>query len=89
VEPGVNLAELDKTTQQRRIQIQFSKKGKPKSIVVHKPWLMGGGVDEVILFCGNPGVGESTLCNSIFQEGIFQSGINLGSGMTTKQQSYI
>ena len=29
--------------------------------------------DEIILFCGNPGVGKSTLCNSIFQTAAFNS----------------
>jgi len=45
--------------------------------------------NEVILFCGNPGVGKSTLCNSIFGEAIFQSGVSLGKGMTTHKQEHI
>eukprot|EP01132_Coremiostelium_polycephalum_P000133 gene133-182_t len=45
--------------------------------------------DEIILFCGNPGSGKSALCNSIFQQAIFRSGISRGSGMTTHQQEHI
>jgi len=43
---------------------------------------------EIILFCGNPGVGKSTLCNSIFQKAVFQSGLSIGSGMTINKQEY-
>jgi len=93
-----SLAKLDKKTQQKRIQIQFSKeqKEKPESVVVHKSWLMGGGNEggngdgsprAVIMFCGNPGVGKSTLCNSVFGRAVFESGLSLGRGLTkTKQQ---
>lgn len=45
--------------------------------------------DEVIVFCGNPGVGKSTLCNSIFQEPIFPSGFSVFGGMTEHQQEHI
>jgi hypothetical protein len=44
---------------------------------------------EIIVFCGNPGVGKSSLCNSIFQKKVFDSGISLGTGMTRKKQEYI
>ncbi len=44
---------------------------------------------EVILFCGNPGVGKSSLCNSIFNEHIFESGVSLGQGMTLEQQEHV
>ncbi|ACE05498.1 hypothetical protein Aasi_0044 [Candidatus Amoebophilus asiaticus 5a2] len=95
VEKGVelaSLAKLDRKTQQKRIQIQFSKeqKGKPQSVVIHKPWLMGG-MKEVIIFCGNPGVGKSSLCNSIFQSSkpIFNSGVSILTGMTTNKQQYL
>ncbi|MHB9147258.1 MAG: GTPase domain-containing protein [Candidatus Amoebophilus sp.] len=93
VEKGVelsSLAKLDTKMQQKRIQIRFAEeqKGKPKSVVVHKPWLMGG-EREVIMFCGNPGVGKSTLCNSIFGRRIFESGVSIRTGMTTKKQEYL
>jgi predicted GTPase len=45
--------------------------------------------DEVIVFCGNPGVGKSSLCNSIFQQAIFQSGVSWGSGMTESKQEQV
>eukprot|EP01132_Coremiostelium_polycephalum_P000023 gene23-32_t len=55
-----------------------------------KPLLLGGGgPSEVIMFCGNPGVGKSTLCNSIFQEAVFESGISLEEGLTMKEQGYL
>ncbi|MHB9147259.1 MAG: GTPase [Candidatus Amoebophilus sp.] len=95
VEKGVelsSLAKLDRKMQQKRIQIQFSEeqKSKPKSVVIHKPWLMGG-MKEVIIFCGNPGVGKSALCNSIFQSSkpIFNSGVSILTGMTTNKQEYL
>jgi GTP-binding protein EngB required for normal cell division len=45
---------------------------------------------EIIVFCGNPGVGKSSLCNSIFQEKAFESGISdNGSGMTREKQEHI
>ena len=92
IEKGVELSslvKLDRKTQQKRIQVQFSEKqkGKPKSVVVHKPWLMGG-EREVIMFCGNPGAGKSTLCNSIFQQARFRSGVSARTGMTTEKQEY-
>lgn len=43
--------------------------------------------NEVILFCGNPGVGKSTLCNSIFGEAKFNSGLSLLTGLTTAEQT--
>lgn len=42
---------------------------------------------EVIVFIGNPGVGKSTLCNSVFQQAIFNSGISIGTGMTEKNKN--
>jgi ankyrin repeat protein len=33
-------------------------------------------VEEIVVFCGNPGVGKSTLCNSIFQKAVFNSGVS-------------
>jgi small GTP-binding protein len=45
---------------------------------------------EYIVFCGNPGVGKSTLLNSIFQKKTFEAGIKIGEGMTIfqKKESY-
>ncbi len=45
--------------------------------------------EEVIVFCGNPGVGKSSLCNSIFQEALFQSGVSFGKGMTELGQKRV
>jgi GTP-binding protein EngB required for normal cell division len=45
--------------------------------------------NEVIVFIGNPGVGKSTLCNSIFQQAIFNSGFSFGTGLTQEAQEYI
>jgi len=47
------------------------------------------GVDEIVLFCGNPGVGKSTLFNSIFGQTVFKSGFSCGTGMTTHAQKHI
>ncbi len=44
---------------------------------------------EVILFCGNPGAGKSSLFNSIFQKNVFKSGVSIGIGMTQIKQAYI
>jgi predicted GTPase len=44
---------------------------------------------EVIVFCGNPGVGKSSLCNSIFQQAIFQSGVSWCRGMTESKQEQV
>ena len=93
VEKGVelpSLVKLDRKTQQKRIQIKFSEeqKGKPKSVIVHKPWLMGG-ESEIIVFCGNPGVGKSSLCNSVFQQARFRSGVSARTGMTTEKQEHL
>lgn len=45
--------------------------------------------NEVIVFLGNPGTGKSTLCNSIFGQAVFKSGISIGTGLTTQKQEYI
>jgi GTP-binding protein EngB required for normal cell division len=49
----------------------------------------GGSYEEAVIFCGNPGVGKSTLCNSIFQKAAFQAGVSFGKGMTQQQQAFI
>jgi GTP-binding protein EngB required for normal cell division len=43
---------------------------------------------EIILFLGNPGVGKSTLCNTIFQQAVFNSGLSMGFGMTLHKQEH-
>jgi GTP-binding protein EngB required for normal cell division len=58
------------------------KDGKQEAVNILAP-------SEVIVFCGNPGVGKSSLCNSIFQQVVFQSGISKGRGMTQAKQEYI
>lgn len=45
--------------------------------------------NEIVMFCGNPGSGKSSLCNSIFQQPIFPSGFSFGGGMTKEKQAYI
>lgn len=49
---------------------------------------------EVVLFLGEIGAGKSTLCNSIFQQVVFKSGVNIiplggNMGVTTNKQEYI
>src|SRR5690606_33779598 len=44
---------------------------------------------EVVVFVGNPGVGKSTLCNSIFGQAIFKSGVSLGKGMTAHNREHM
>ena len=46
-------------------------------------------VDEIVMFCGNPGVGKSTLCNSIFQQALFESGLSFSTGLTVVKQERI
>ena len=46
-------------------------------------------VQEIIVFCGNPGVGKSCLLNSIFQEAKFESGLSVGTGLTIHEQLHI
>ncbi|MHB9147831.1 MAG: GTPase domain-containing protein [Candidatus Amoebophilus sp.] len=48
-----------------------------------------GTPNEVVIFCGNPGVGKSALCNSIFQEAKFPSGTSRGQGLTTHHQTHM
>lgn len=43
---------------------------------------------NIVLFSGNPGVGKSTLCNCVFQEYIFESGLSTGNGMTKEKQEH-
>ncbi len=92
VEQGTELAILPKLSeqaQQHRIHIQLAQRESPARVIIYKDaGLMGGGYDEVILFLGNPGVGKSTLCNSIFQQKIFDSGISFGTGMTEEKQEH-
>lgn len=45
--------------------------------------------DEIVVFCGNPGVGKSSLCNSIFQKPVFKSGARVGKGKTTHKQEFM
>lgn len=41
------------------------------------------------IFVGNPGVGKTTLVNSLIGERLFESGLSIGSGLTKEPQSYI
>ncbi|KAJ3356355.1 hypothetical protein GGF32_001514 [Allomyces javanicus] len=41
-----------------------------------------------VVVCGNPGAGKSTLINSLLGRVVFPSGVSLGTGMTTVQQSH-
>ena len=41
-----------------------------------------------VIMAGNPGVGKSTILNTIIGRAVFDSGISLGSGMTTVLQNY-
>ncbi|EFA85999.1 hypothetical protein PPL_01232 [Heterostelium album PN500] len=43
---------------------------------------------SIINFLGNPGGGKSTLCNSVIGKVVFESGVSVGKGLTTKTQSY-
>jgi len=43
--------------------------------------------NEIVLFCGNPGVGKSALLNSIFQQLVFRSGLH-ATGLTKVNQDY-
>ena len=44
------------------------------------------GEDTYVIFVGNPGVGKSTLLNGLLGEGVFKSGVSMGTGMTTHLQ---
>eukprot|EP01132_Coremiostelium_polycephalum_P001035 gene1035-1313_t len=86
----VRLSTLSKGEQQRRITFKLPQDGQSAQVIVYKEGgLLGGAPDEVIMFCGNPGVGKSTLCNSIFGKRVFDSGVNFGAGLTTHQQEYL
>jgi ribosome biogenesis GTPase A len=37
---------------------------------------------EILLFIGNPGVGKSTLINSLISKQVAKSGVSAGSGLT-------
>jgi GTP-binding protein EngB required for normal cell division len=93
VEQGTELAKLprlDEQAQKRRIQFQLAKSDQQAKVIIYKgAGLMGGDPSEVILFCGNPGVGKSTLCNSIFGRKVFDSGLSFGTGLTTTKQEHI
>jgi ankyrin repeat protein/adenylate kinase family enzyme len=54
-----------------------------------KEVVSGGNYEEIVIFCGNPGAGKSTLCNSIFQRAVFQSGVSDGTGLTRQQQAFV
>src|SRR5689334_8685035 len=41
---------------------------------------------ESVVFCGNSGVGKSTLCNSIFGKAAFESGLSNSTGLTSAKQ---
>jgi GTP-binding protein EngB required for normal cell division len=43
---------------------------------------------EIVLFLGNSGVGKSTLCNAVFQQAVFSSGLSGGFGMTFQKQEH-
>ncbi len=50
--------------------------------------------NEVVLFVGEIGAGKSTLCNSVFQQVVFKSGVNMiplggNMGITTHKQHYV
>lgn len=95
IDEGVNLAELaslEEEIQQKRIRIEFEGE-KPTCVLIRKAWLLDEQQEdtknEAIVFCGNPGVGKSALCNSVFQEARFNSGTNRGKGLTTHHQAYM
>lgn len=55
-----------------------------------KPDEIDSNIKEYILFVGNPGVGKSTLINSLLKKKVADSGISLtGTGVTKKMQSYV
>src|ERR1700688_1493989 len=51
-------------------------------------WAAAASDHEYILFVGNPGVGKSTLINSICGRNVAPSGISAGVGMTKDFNSY-
>jgi GTP-binding protein EngB required for normal cell division len=74
--------------------VEINRKYGKKAVYVGSLGLPGGmingrlGAEEIILFCGNPGVGKSALCNSIFQEPKFHSGLS-STGLTKSHQYHI
>jgi putative ribosome biogenesis GTPase RsgA len=51
--------------------------------------ISGAKINEIVMFCGNLGVGKSTLCNSIFGQAVFESGLSLSTSMTAARQEHI
>src|ERR1700688_3908991 len=51
-------------------------------------WAAAASDHEYILFVGNPGVGKSTLINSIYGRNVAPSGLSAGVGMTKTFNSY-
>ncbi|ACE05499.1 hypothetical protein Aasi_0045 [Candidatus Amoebophilus asiaticus 5a2] len=43
---------------------------------------------EIVLFLGNSNVGKSTLCNSVFQQAVFNSDVSMSFGTTLYNQEH-
>lgn len=76
--------------------IENNEKNGEKAIYVGSLGLPGGMISmlqnhssdqEIILFCGNPGVGKSALCNTIFGKTVFKSGLD-ATGLTKSYQGH-